>query len=105
MTRSPRRLVPFLALLALAAACGGSATSTTAAPTTTTTEAAAPTEETTREEMMGDVLEVAAAEGDLGLFLDALGAAGIMEDFHGEGPFTLFIPTDEAFNSYLTKPA
>lgn len=97
---SSRRLVYLLAILALvAAACGGSAaTTTTAAPPTTTTEAT-----TTTEEMMGDVLEVAAAEGDLGVFLEALGAAGIMDDLRGEGPFTLFIPTDEAFNSYLNE--
>jgi uncharacterized surface protein with fasciclin (FAS1) repeats len=101
MTQSSRRLIVLVALLAfLAAACGDSATSTTAAPAATTTEAATTT---TEEEIMGDVLEVAAAEGDLGIFLDALGAAGIMDDFHGEGPFTLFIPTDEAFDSYLAE--
>ena len=103
MTSSSRRLVYLLALLALVAvACGGSAaTTTTAAPATTTTEEM--TEEEMMDDEMGDVLEVAAAEGDLGVFLDALGAAGIMDDFHGEGPFTLFIPTDEAFNSYLDE--
>jgi uncharacterized surface protein with fasciclin (FAS1) repeats len=52
-------------------------------------------------EEMGDVLEVAEAEGDLGTFLEALGAAGIMEDFHGEGPFTIFAPSDAAFETYL----
>lgn len=105
MTSASRRLVHLLALLAvIAAACGGSAaTTTTATPATTTTAATTTTEEMTDEEMMGDVLEVAAAEGDLGVFLEALGAAGIMDDFHGEGPFTLFIPTDEAFNSYLDE--
>ena len=105
MASTTRHLVPLLALLALVAvACGGSAaTTTTAAPVTTTTDATTTTEEMTDEEMMGDVLEVAAAEGDLGVFLDALGAAGIMDDFHGDGPFTLFIPTDEAFNEYLNE--
>jgi uncharacterized surface protein with fasciclin (FAS1) repeats len=64
---------------------------------TTTTEAM-------EEEMMDDdVLAVAEAEGDLGTFLAALDAAGIMEDFHGEGPFTLFIPTDAAFAAYLDQ--
>lgn len=81
----------------IAAACGGSAsTTTTAAPQPTTTEAPV-------AEEMGDVLEVAAAEGDLNTFLAALAAAGIMEDFHGDGPFTLFIPTDEAFSAYLAE--
>jgi transforming growth factor-beta-induced protein len=50
-----------------------------------------------------DVLAVAAAEGDLDTFLGALEAAGIMEDFHGEGPFTLFIPTNDAFSAYLEE--
>jgi uncharacterized surface protein with fasciclin (FAS1) repeats len=53
--------------------------------------------------MDDDVLAVAEAEGDLGTFLVALDAAGIMEDFHGEGPFTLFIPTDAAFAAYLDQ--
>jgi uncharacterized surface protein with fasciclin (FAS1) repeats len=51
----------------------------------------------------GDVLEVAAAEGDLGTFLEATEAAGIMDGLHGTGPFTVFIPTDDAFEAYLTQ--
>lgn len=58
---------------------------------------------TTAEMMDEDVLAVVAAEGDLNTFLSALGAAGMMEDFHGEGPFTLFIPTDDAFSAYLEE--
>ena len=58
---------------------------------------------TTAEMMDEDVLAVAAAEGDLDTFLGALEAAGIMEDFHGEGPFTLFIPTDDAFSAYVDE--
>lgn len=98
MTPPTRRFVLVLTLLSvITAACGGTAsTTTTTAPITTTTEA-------TVEEDMGDVLEVAAAEGDLNTFLAALEAAGIMDDFHGDGPFTLFIPTDEAFSAYLTE--
>ncbi|MGI8516795.1 MAG: fasciclin domain-containing protein [Acidimicrobiia bacterium] len=70
------------------------------AATTTTTAAPAPT---TAAEEMGDVLEVAADEGDLTTFLAALEAVGIMAEFHGEGPFTLFIPTDDAFSVYLAE--
>ena len=97
MTGPTRRFMFVLMLLSvIVASCGGSAaTTTTAAPAPTTTEAMA--------DEMGDVLEVAAAEGDLNTFLAALDAAGIMEDFHGEGPFTLFIPTDEAFAAYLAE--
>ncbi len=98
MTPLTRRFIVVLSLLSLiAAACGGSvtSTSTTTAPAPTTTEAIA--------EEVGDVLEVAAGEGDLNTFLAALEAAGIMENFHGDGPFTLFIPTDEAFSDYLSE--
>jgi uncharacterized surface protein with fasciclin (FAS1) repeats len=56
---------------------------------------------TTVEMMDEDVLAVADAEGDLGTFLSAIESAGMMEDLHGEGPFTVFAPTDDAFDAYL----
>jgi uncharacterized surface protein with fasciclin (FAS1) repeats len=93
----------------LLAACGeGASTSTTAAAaaessTTEMMDDTSTTEMTDEEMTEEDVLAVAEAEGDLGTFLAALDAAGIMEDFHGEGPFTLFVPTDEAFAAYLEQ--
>jgi transforming growth factor-beta-induced protein len=88
------------------AACGeDGATETTAEmmdDTSTTAEMMDDTA-TTAAMMDEDVLAVAAAEGDLDTFLGALEAAGIMEDFHGEGPFTLFIPNDDAFSAYLEE--
>lgn len=45
----------------------------------------------------GDVLEVAAATGQFTHFLAAVRAAGYEETLRGEGPFTIFAPTDEAF--------
>jgi uncharacterized surface protein with fasciclin (FAS1) repeats len=45
----------------------------------------------------GDVLEVAAAPGQFTRFLAAVDAAGYSETLRGEGPFTIFAPTDEAF--------
>lgn len=45
----------------------------------------------------GDVLEVAAATGQFTRFLEAVEAAGYAETLRGEGPFTLFAPTDAAF--------
>jgi uncharacterized surface protein with fasciclin (FAS1) repeats len=32
-----------------------------------------------------------------------LESAGIMDGLHGTGPFTVFIPTDEAFSAYLDE--
>lgn len=45
----------------------------------------------------GDVLEVAAATGQFTRFLAAVEAAGYEETLRGEGPFTIFAPTDAAF--------
>jgi len=106
MYKSPLRFATLLMVLGLIlAACGGEAATTTTtvppAAETSTTEEMTDEEEMDEEEMDDDVLAVAEAEGDLGTFLAATEAAGIMEDFHGEGPFTLFIPTDEAFAAYL----
>lgn len=88
------------ALLIMLGACGGGAATTTVTSPPATTASPATTA-AAAEEDMGDVLEVAAAEGDLGTFLSALEAAGIMGNFHGEGPFTLFVPTDQAFLDYV----
>jgi uncharacterized surface protein with fasciclin (FAS1) repeats len=108
----PRLTVMVMLLGFLLAACGTDETTATTAPVaadSSTTEEMAEEEEMTDEEEMAeeeemmdeDVLAVAEAEGDLGTFLAGLGAAGIMEDFHGEGPFTLFAPSDDAFAAYL----
>ncbi|MGE0594986.1 MAG: fasciclin domain-containing protein [Hyphomonadaceae bacterium] len=45
----------------------------------------------------GDVLDVARATGQFEIFLRAVTAAGYEETLRGEGPFTLFAPTDAAF--------
>lgn len=47
----------------------------------------------------GNVLEVAAATGQFQTFLRAVEAAGFQETLAGEGPFTIFAPTDAAFES------
>ena len=90
----------------LIAACGEDAateTTTEMMDDTSTTAEMMDDTATTAEMMDEDVLAVAAAEGDLNTFLSAFEAAGMMEDFHGEGPFTLFIPTDDAFSAYLEE--
>lgn len=94
-----------LVLLGLLAACGEDAGTTSTAPTVTATASTEMMDDvtTTTAMMEEDVLAVAEAEGDLGTFLAGLEAAGIMEDFHAEGPFTLFIPTDDAFAVYLDE--
>lgn len=44
-----------------------------------------------------DILETAAAAGSFKTLATALTEAGLIETLKGEGPFTVFAPTDEAF--------
>lgn len=53
--------------------------------------------ETETPNPQGDVLDVAAATGQFTQFLEAVEAAGYEETLRGEGPFTIFAPTDAAF--------
>lgn len=47
------------------------------------------------EEM--NIMEVAASAGSFNTLVQAVQAAGLNETLSGEGPFTVFAPTDEAF--------
>ncbi len=82
-------------LVLVAAGCGSDNGGTAATPETTVPSTS------TDAEPAGDVLDVAAGEGDLNTFLGALESAAIMDGLHGTGPFTVFIPTDDAFEAYL----
>jgi len=55
-------------------------------------------QESTEESMeMGDIVTVAVEAGDFEILATALDAAGLVATLQGEGPFTVFAPTDEAF--------
>jgi uncharacterized surface protein with fasciclin (FAS1) repeats len=56
-------------------------------------------EDTAAEEMadMGDIVAVASTTEGFSTLVAALEAAGLVEVLQGEGPFTVFAPTDEAF--------
>ena len=74
------------------AACGSddSATDETVADTVT--------EETMAEEVAaGDIVAVASGNPDFSTLVAALSAVGLVETLQGEGPFTVFAPTDAAF--------
>ena len=45
----------------------------------------------------GDIVETAVAAGSFTTLARAIEAAGLAETLKGEGPFTVFAPTDEAF--------
>ncbi len=44
-----------------------------------------------------DIVDTAIAAGDFTTLVAAVQAAGLEETLRGEGPFTVFAPTDEAF--------
>jgi uncharacterized surface protein with fasciclin (FAS1) repeats len=44
-----------------------------------------------------DIVETAVAAGSFQTLVAAVKAAGLVETLQGEGPFTVFAPTDEAF--------
>ena len=114
MTRT--RAAAAAAALALTfglAACGSDSADTTAAPAGTEavaaetqaavgTEAAATEAVAVETEAMAadapkDIVDTAVAAGSFNTLAKLLTDAGLIETLKGEGPFTVFAPTDEAF--------
>lgn len=49
------------------------------------------------EPMPADIVDIAVSDGRFKTLVTALEAAGLVETLKGEGPFTVFAPTDDAF--------
>ncbi len=81
-----RTLLLSIAALAVVVAACGSAATPTPEPTPAPTPAAA-----------GDIVEVATEAGSFTTLLAAAEAAGLVDTLKGEGPYTVFAPTDDAF--------
>ncbi|HYN34062.1 MAG TPA: fasciclin domain-containing protein [Ilumatobacteraceae bacterium] len=113
MKRTSTRLVAVGAIAGLLAlsACGSDSndeSSSTDAPAATdamtetteamteTTEAMAETTEAMAEEP-GTIVDVAVAAGTFNTLVAAVGAAELVDALSGEGPLTVFAPTDDAF--------
>ena len=45
----------------------------------------------------GDIVDIAVSAGSFNTLVKAVQAAGLVDTLKGEGPFTVFAPTDEAF--------
>ncbi len=96
-----RFLVIVAALGLIAAACGDDDNDTgSAAEVTPTTEAIEAAGEGMGEEP-GDIVEVAVGAEQFPTLVAAVQAAGLVETLQGDGPFTVFAPTEEAFAAAL----
>lgn len=54
-------------------------------------------------EMSATVVDVAMSSEDFSTLVAAVDTAGLVETLQGEGPFTVFAPTNEAFNALLNE--
>ena len=112
--RVSRKLVALGAIVSLglvATACGDDDSTSTdettaAAEETTTADTTAMTEDTTAaegdaaatEEAQG-IVDIAAGNPDFSTLVELLTAAKLVETLKGEGPFTVFAPTNAAFEA------
>jgi len=55
------------------------------------------TAEPAEEVMMADIVDTAVAAGSFNTLVAAVDAAGLVDTLKGDGPFTVFAPTDDAF--------
>ena len=89
-----KRFSMFAVLLVIAslalAACAPAAT-----PAPTATPLPEPT--ATPEPMLSDIVDTAVADGRFTTLVAAVQAAELVDTLKGEGPFTVFAPTDDAF--------
>jgi uncharacterized surface protein with fasciclin (FAS1) repeats len=86
--------IVFSLLVVFALVLGACAPAATPAPTEE--PMVEPTPEPT-EVMLKDIVDTAVADGRFSTLVSAVTAAGLAETLKGEGPFTVFAPTDEAF--------
>lgn len=78
-----------------AAACGDDTKSTDSSKKSTSAAAA---DTKPAKPAPKDLVDTAAAAGDFTILVKAVQAAGLEETLRGDGPFTVFAPTDDAFN-------
>ncbi|MEQ9410685.1 MAG: fasciclin domain-containing protein [Fuerstiella sp.] len=97
----PRLLSQFTCLFvgfALSVGCGeGTETADTTAPETTGVQPPVADEPTDNATEMSDIVDTAVATEGFATLVAAVKAAGLVDTLKGEGPFTVFAPTDAAF--------
>jgi uncharacterized surface protein with fasciclin (FAS1) repeats len=109
-SRRTRLLACALILTLLVGACSddgddtaadtdGTSSETTEETTATSAEPMSSGGETEDSAARADIVDTAIAAGDFETLVAAVQAAGLEETLRGEGPFTVFAPTDAAFEA------
>jgi len=86
-----------VAALVLGACAPAATPSPTMAPKATETPANTPMPKPTETPQPKDIVDTAVADGRFTTLVAAVTAAGLVDTLKGEGPFTVFAPTDDAF--------
>jgi uncharacterized surface protein with fasciclin (FAS1) repeats len=92
MLRRNALIATALSSAALISACGGSSGPLVQTPSPTPTPPPTP-----------DIVGLAQATPELGILVEAVVAAGLVDTLKGTGPFTVFAPTNTAFAAALTE--
>ena len=110
MRRAPFLIATVATSALLLAACGGE-DDTSTSPSSPATQESSPSADETMASAE-TITDIVAANPDFSTLLTAVQAAGLDETLAGDGPFTVFAPTDEAFANLppetvetLLKPA
>jgi len=85
------------ALTASLCACASTQTDTVASQTPETNSAAADESSSKAPSAEQSIVDIAVGNEDFSTLVAALQAAGLVETLSGEGPFTVFAPTNAAF--------
>ena len=88
-----------IAALLFLSGCSSSSDEATAPATSAAAPAASEMASEPAMAEPGTIVEVAASNPDFETLVAAVTAAGLAETLSGEGPFTVFAPTDEAFDA------
>jgi uncharacterized surface protein with fasciclin (FAS1) repeats len=95
ITNRTRTVAVAIAAALVLAACSTETEEPVAPEAPAATEPAAPAEEAPAE--LGTIVDVALATDGFSTLVAAVQAAGLVETLQGDGPFTVFAPTDAAF--------
>ena len=97
MRRTAIAVVSIAAALTLSACSSSSDEATTESSAAVEESAIEEADDMVGEASVGTIVDVASANPDFSTLVAAIGAAGLGETLSGEGPFTVFAPTNEAF--------